>query len=76
MISDSDYKKLTSQAQLTLDPDEAKEIHSQLNEALSAITVFDELDTKHIARLTSLSISDTAQCSAIEICYNKSNVSR
>ena len=36
---------------LTLDDSESSEIHSQLNEALSALSVFDELDTQDVPTL-------------------------
>ncbi len=43
-ISDSDFAKLVKMTKLTLSADEKKSIHSQLDEALKAVEVFDELD--------------------------------
>jgi len=51
MISDTDYTKLIRQANIPLEEKESAEIHSQLNEALGAIKVFDELDTKNVPTL-------------------------
>lgn len=43
-ISNSDFTKLVKMTKLTLSDDEKKSIHSQLDEALKAVEVFDELD--------------------------------
>lgn len=43
-IGSSDFAKTQQMARLELDPQEARTIHSQLDEALKAIEVFDELD--------------------------------
>lgn len=44
IISDSDFTKLVKMTKLTLTNDEKSAIHGQLDEALKAIEVFDELD--------------------------------
>lgn len=50
-ISSSDFAKLQAQAKLTLGIEEQKTILSQLNEALEAIRVFDELKTENVKPL-------------------------
>jgi aspartyl-tRNA(Asn)/glutamyl-tRNA(Gln) amidotransferase subunit C len=44
VISDTDFAKLVKMTKLTLSHDEKKIIHEQLDEALKAVEVFDELD--------------------------------
>ncbi len=51
-ISDSDFAKLVKMTKLTLSDDEKVSIHSQLDEALKAVEVFDELDLKDIPPLS------------------------
>lgn len=50
-ISTADLAKLQNQARLTLDTSEQKSIPPQLNEALEAIKVFDELPTQNVQPL-------------------------
>lgn len=50
-IGSSDFAKTVTMARLQLDPQESKLIHSQLDEALKAIEVFDELDLKTVEPL-------------------------
>ncbi len=50
-LSDDDFKKLVRQANLTLTETDAKTIRPQLSEALSAVRVLDELDTKNVPTL-------------------------
>lgn len=52
VISDSDFAKLVKMTKLTLADDEKKTIHSQLDEALKAIEVFDELNLKDVPPLS------------------------
>jgi len=52
VISDSDFSKLVKMTKLTLADDEKKTIHSQLDEALKAIEVFDELELKGVPPLS------------------------
>ena len=50
-ISAADFAKLKNQAQLTLTSDEEQLIHAQLDEALQAVAVFDELDLSSVPPL-------------------------
>ena len=50
-ISQADFAKLVGQAKLSLKNQEKEEIRSQLNEALDAIAVFDELDIEGVKAL-------------------------
>lgn len=50
-INSDVFVKLVAQANLTLTPKEISQIRPQLNEALNAIKVFDELDTKNVPLL-------------------------
>ena len=50
-ISDSDFAKIQRMARLTLSDEEKSTIHNQLDEALKAIKVFDELDLSKVAPL-------------------------
>lgn len=50
-LSDQDFAKLIGQANLVLKEDEKAEIHSQLDEALGAVKVLDELDTTNVEEL-------------------------
>lgn len=52
IISDSDFAKLVKMTKLTLSDDEKKSIHSQLDEALKAVEVFDELDLTGVPPLS------------------------
>lgn len=52
MISDLDFAKLVKMCKLTLSDSEKKVIHSQLDEALKAVEVFDELDLKGVPPLS------------------------
>lgn len=52
IISDDDFAKLVRMTKLTLTDDEKKSIHSQLDEALKAVEVFDELDLKDVTPLS------------------------
>lgn len=52
VISDSDFAKLVKMTRLTLSDDEKISIHDQLDEALSAVKVFDELDLKDVEPLS------------------------
>lgn len=54
-ISDKDFTKLTKQSQLELTAKEQVKIHSQLDEALSAIEVLNELNTSKIKETSSAS---------------------
>lgn len=42
-ISDADFKKIERMSKLSLTNDERPKIHAQLDEALKAVTVFDNL---------------------------------
>lgn len=44
IISDADFAKLVKMTKLNLSDSETKSIHGQLDEALKAVEVFDELD--------------------------------
>lgn len=44
VISDTNFAKLVKMTKLTLSEEEKKSIHAQLDEALKAVEVFDELD--------------------------------
>lgn len=50
-ISDVDFAKIQRMSKLDLAPSEKVSIHNQLDEALKAITVFDELDLKDVPPL-------------------------
>lgn len=50
-INDTDFKKIERMSKLTLKSDEKDVIHSQLDEALKAIKVFDELDLTEVPPL-------------------------
>lgn len=50
-ISDSDFAKIERMSKLTLGEEERKTIHTQLDEALKAVKVFDELDLSAIPPL-------------------------
>ena len=50
-ISDADFAKLVKMTKLTLSDDEKKSIHTQLDEALKAVEVFDELDLTDVPLL-------------------------
>lgn len=50
-LSDTDFAKLVKQANLMLDEADRAEIHPQLDEALKAVQVFDELDTSDVMPL-------------------------
>jgi aspartyl-tRNA(Asn)/glutamyl-tRNA(Gln) amidotransferase subunit C len=52
VISDDDFAKLVKMTKLTLSDDEKKSIHSQLDEALKAVEVFDELDLAGVPPLS------------------------
>lgn len=52
VISDADFAKTVKMAKLKLNPDEALKIHSQLDEALKAIEVFNELDLSNVEPLS------------------------
>ncbi len=52
IISDSDFTKLVKMTKLTLSTEEKTAIHSQLDEALKAIEVFDELDLTGVVPLS------------------------
>lgn len=54
-VSDTDFSKLITQANLILSDDQKKKIHSQLDEALSASHVLNELDTSKVGNATSAS---------------------
>lgn len=51
VINDSDFAKLVKMTKLTLSDSEKTTIHSQLDEALKAVEVFDELDLTGIPPL-------------------------
>jgi aspartyl-tRNA(Asn)/glutamyl-tRNA(Gln) amidotransferase subunit C len=51
-VSDADFAKLQQMARLTLSDAEKATIHAQLDEALHAIEVFDELDLTGVPPLT------------------------
>ncbi len=51
IINDSDFAKLVKMTKLTLSDSEKKTIHNQLDEALKAIEVFDELDLNGVTPL-------------------------
>lgn len=51
VISDSDFAKLIKMTKLTLSDSEQHSIHSQLDEALNAVAVFDELDLTSVPPL-------------------------
>lgn len=52
VISDTDFAKLVKMTKLTLSDDEKKSIHTQLDEALKAVEVFDELDLSGVLPLS------------------------
>ena len=52
VITDTDFAKLVKMTKLTLSDDEKVSIHSQLDEALKAVEVFDELDLKNVVPLS------------------------
>lgn len=52
VISDSNFTKLVKMTKLTLSDDEKKSIHAQLDEALKAVEVFDELDLSGVPPLS------------------------
>lgn len=52
IISDLDFAKLVKMTKLTLSAEEKDSIHAQLDEALKAVEVFDELDLKDVAPLS------------------------
>ncbi|MEI8232456.1 MAG: Asp-tRNA(Asn)/Glu-tRNA(Gln) amidotransferase subunit GatC [bacterium] len=54
-LTDNDFAKLVKQANLVLSGDEKSKIHAQLDEALSAVKVLDELDTTKVSQTTSAS---------------------
>lgn len=54
-ISSSNITQLIAQANLVLSDQEQSTISSQLNEALSAISVLNELDTSTVSSVTSAS---------------------
>lgn len=55
IISDINFAKLVKQANLTLSEDEKIKIHGQLDEALSAVKVLDQLDTSKVSKFSSAS---------------------
>ena len=52
VITDTDFAKLVKMTKLTLSDEEKVSIHSQLDEALKAVEVFDELDLKNVVPLS------------------------
>lgn len=50
-ISNSDFAKTQTMAKIPLKPEEAKTIHAQLDEALKAIEVFNDLDLINVEPL-------------------------
>lgn len=52
IISDLDFTKLVKMTKLTLSEEEKQAIHSQLDEALKAVEVFDELNLSGVPPLT------------------------
>lgn len=52
VISDSDFAKLVKMTKLTLSEEEKISIHSQLDEALRAVEVFDQLDLTGVPPLS------------------------
>lgn len=52
IISDSDFAKLVKMTKLTLTEDEKIAVHGQLDEALKAVEVFDELDLSGLPPLS------------------------
>ena len=52
VITDEDFAKLVKMTKLTLTDDEKKSIHGQLDEALKAVEVFDELDLQDVPPLS------------------------
>ena len=54
-LSDNEFAKLVKQANLVLSDEEKSKIHAQLDEALSAVKVLDELDTTKVSQTTSAS---------------------
>ena len=52
IISDSDFTKLVKMTKLTLSKEEQVAVHSQLDEALKAVEVFDELDLTGVPPLS------------------------
>lgn len=50
-VSETEFNQLLKKANLTLTSQENTQIHSQLNEAIDAIKVFDELDLKDVPAL-------------------------
>ncbi len=51
-ISDGNFAKLIKMTKLTLNDDEKISIHAQLDEALKAVEVFDELDLAGVPPLS------------------------
>lgn len=51
-ISDDVFSKLEKMAKLTLTSEEKSKIHSQLDEALKAVKVFDELELDNVEPLS------------------------
>ncbi len=51
-VSDADFAKLQKMAKLTLSDEEKAKVHAQLDEALKAIEVFDELDLAGVPPMT------------------------
>lgn len=52
VISDVDFAKLVKMTKLTLSDEEKTTIHGQLDEALKAVEVFDELDLAGVSPLS------------------------
>lgn len=52
VISDVDFAKLVKMTKLSLSDDEKLSIHSQLDEALNAVKVFDELNLTGVTPLS------------------------
>lgn len=52
IISDTNFAKLVKMTKLTLSEDETISIHTQLDEALKAVEVFDELDLSGVPPLS------------------------
>lgn len=55
LITKDQFLKLIAQANLSLSPQQQRQIHAQLDEALKAIKVLQELDTSKIKTTTSAS---------------------
>lgn len=54
-ISAADFTKLVKQVNLVLSDDEKTKIHAQLDEALGAVKVLEELDTTTVSKISSAS---------------------